>query len=41
MPRPPVDLVPADEPAEELTHNPFNAVTGGIWRTRRHGRRPR
>ncbi|WP_405098580.1 phosphotransferase [Micromonospora sp. NBC_01412] len=38
MSRPPVDLVPADGPAEELTHNPFNAVTGGIWRTRRHGR---
>lgn len=38
MIRPPVDLVPADVPAQVLTHNPLNGVTGGIWRTRRDGR---
>ncbi|MEV4200066.1 phosphotransferase [Micromonospora globbae] len=38
MPRPPVDLVPAGVPAETLTHNTLNGVTGGIWRTRRDGR---
>ncbi|PZG02301.1 phosphotransferase [Micromonospora deserti] len=38
MPRPPVDLVPADVPAESLTHNTLNGVTGGIWRTCREGR---
>ncbi|MEV4543397.1 phosphotransferase [Micromonospora echinaurantiaca] len=38
MARPPVDLVPADTPAESLTHNTLNGVTGGIWRTRREGR---
>ncbi|HKE66700.1 MAG TPA: phosphotransferase [Micromonosporaceae bacterium] len=29
---PPLDLVAAGEPAEALTHNPFNAATAGIWR---------
>ncbi|MEO3777430.1 phosphotransferase [Micromonospora sp. B11E3] len=38
MSRPPVDLVPAGETAEPLTHNPFNTVTGGIWRARLGGR---
>ncbi|WP_091322447.1 aminoglycoside phosphotransferase family protein [Micromonospora chersina] len=38
MTRPPLDLVPAGEPADPLTHNPLNGVTGGIWRTRRDGR---
>ncbi|MEU4645363.1 phosphotransferase [Micromonospora sp. NPDC023814] len=35
--RPPADLVPAGVPAEQLTHNTLNGVTGGIWRTRRDG----
>ncbi|MFJ8579387.1 phosphotransferase family protein [Micromonospora sp. NPDC093277] len=38
MARPPLDLVPAEVPAQSLTHNPLNGVTGGIWRTRRDGR---
>ncbi|MET8835642.1 phosphotransferase [Micromonospora sp. NPDC004540] len=38
MTRPPLDLVSADVPADALTHNPLNGVTGGIWRTRRDGR---
>ncbi|MCM0678976.1 aminoglycoside phosphotransferase, partial [Micromonospora phytophila] len=38
MTRPPADLVGADVPAEVLTHNTLNGVTGGIWRTRRGGR---
>jgi hypothetical protein len=38
MIRPPLDLVPAEVPAQPLTHNPLNGVTGGIWRTRRDGR---
>ncbi|MGC5331247.1 phosphotransferase [Micromonospora sp. DT62] len=36
--RPPTDLVPADVPAGQLTHNMLNGVTDGIWRTRRDGR---
>ncbi|MGS2615384.1 phosphotransferase family protein [Micromonospora sp. LZ34] len=38
MARPPTVLVPADVPAEGLTHNTLNGVTGGIWRTYRNGR---
>ncbi|MFC0032516.1 phosphotransferase family protein [Micromonospora chaiyaphumensis] len=38
MTRPPADLVPAEVPAQALTHNPLNGVTGGLWRTRRAGR---
>ncbi|MEH0845033.1 aminoglycoside phosphotransferase [Micromonospora sp. CPCC 205711] len=36
--RPPADLLEPDAPAEALTHNPLNGVTGGIWRTRYAGR---
>lgn len=37
MSRPPVDLVPAGEPAQPLVHNHGNAATGGIWRVARDG----
>lgn len=36
--RPAAELLPPDVPAEQVTHNAPNGVTGGMWRTRRDGR---
>ncbi|GID92077.1 aminoglycoside phosphotransferase [Amorphoplanes digitatis] len=37
MPGPPQDLVEDADAAQELPHNSYNGVTGGIWRVRRDG----